>query len=301
MGALMFRATKNGRLAAALCLALLGGCGGGERSESGPVWMPSDAPPSSRAISAGVAAKRPSRTNEPPSASRAVLESVGEIELAKGGVQRIYRVRFRNGPSAQVGVVAQLVSAGSGATVIDGRVVIGDLAPGDVVTPHDTITLRHASDLMIDSVALHWKLTENGDEDGAAGALLRGAPDESAVAALRDYALSATVAGAATTTSPGARLDAVIERDATIEQVNAALRGVQSRIAKMRPGNRTVVLRLPDLGNHDAVRVVAERLRGSPAFESVSVPPPVAAEKAAALSPQAPADPEPDFNDHRDI
>lgn len=296
------------RTAVALCVALSAACGGGETSEPSEIWTPSEGtttgPVQSTGgrASVGDAAARGIHGAVMPSTPYATLENAGEIELARGKVQRAYRVRFHNGPRAQTGLVAELVATGSGATVVDGRVVLGNLVPGAVITPDDTITLSHDSDLVIDVTALRWKLTESAHEDGAAGALLRGPAEGMAVDALRMYKLPMPTLGTAAvgeslTAFPGSRLSAVLQRHATVEQVNAALLGVNARIAEMRPGNRTVLLALADPGDAQVLQRIAQRLREAAAFESVVLPPP----SAAAPIPETAPDPEPDFNDHRDV
>lgn len=301
------RVSGFGRYLAVLCVLLVTACGGDEREEPSPAWTPSEASSSGSTRSAGGGALTGSGgmgrnvEDNPPAVPQATLESAGEIELSGGRVQRIYQVRFQNGPRAQSNLVARLVSAGADTTVVEGRVVLGSLAAGVVVTPADTITLLHAEGLVLDPAGLRWELSESRDHDGAAGALLQGPEAASAVAALRSFELRSPALGTAPVGDnvdafPRARLNAVLQPSATVEQVNAALRRASARIAAMRPGNRTVVLALPDPGDAMALQSLARRLQDSGAFESVTLPPAA----PPGMDTQPPPDPEPDFNDHRD-
>lgn len=82
-------------------------------------------------------------------------------------------------------------------------------------------------------------------------------------------------------------------------QANTALRSVNARIAQMRPGNRTLSLRLPEPGGTEALKRLALRLQATGAFESLTLPP--AAPNPPEPAPQAAPDAEPDFDDHRDV
>lgn len=70
-----------------------------------------------------------------------------------------YRVTVQNGPIAQAGVVARLLSAGAGVTIVDGEVVAGTLGFNAAVTPADTITLRRDPAGAFDLAALSWSVT----------------------------------------------------------------------------------------------------------------------------------------------
>ncbi|MEF7615521.1 gamma-glutamyltransferase [Aquincola sp. MAHUQ-54] len=91
-------------------------------------------------------------------ASVVSLTKVSETRVDRTVFDYVFKVTVRNGGTAQSGIVATLASAGPGTTVIDGRVVVGDLAANASATPADTITLRQDRTRAFDPAALAWQL-----------------------------------------------------------------------------------------------------------------------------------------------
>jgi hypothetical protein len=130
----------------ALACVLLAGCGGGG-DDSGPLDVAGTlaaAPPAAGATAAVSAV--PADT----------LQLVDERAVDTGMVDRVYRVRFRNGGPPQTGVVATLLWAGPQAVVLRGRVAIGAMPAGVVLLPADTVTLRQPRAAVIDVASWRW-------------------------------------------------------------------------------------------------------------------------------------------------
>jgi hypothetical protein len=241
---------------------------------------------------------------ELPASLTLQLEAVGEISLPGGDVERAYQVLVANDDEWRSRLSIEIIGAGSGITVIEGRAEIGDLAPRARLLSADTITLRHDPELPVDAKALQWRLGEIAGSDGV-GTLLAGAANELATNAVRDY--DAThydePSGAATRfVRQGAatpHLSAVVGTNATIDQVNKALRDTQVLIVKMRPGSPTLALRLTQPGGPDPLTKAIDRLQASGAFEWVQPLTGSLADPVRVVEPIPPPDPEPEFDDHR--
>jgi hypothetical protein len=130
----------------ALVCALLTGCGGGG-DDGGPLDV------------AGTLAAEPTAAGNAAAVAPApadTLQLVDERAVDAGMVDRVYRVRFRNGGPAQTGVVATLLWAGPQAIVLRGRVAIGAMPAGAVLQPGDTIALRQPKGAAIDAASWRW-------------------------------------------------------------------------------------------------------------------------------------------------
>jgi subtilisin family serine protease len=87
------------------------------------------------------------------------ITKVSETRVSRTVFDYAFRITVQNGASPLTGVVATLVSAGPGTTIVSGNVSVGDLAPGALVTPTGTVTLRHDRARAFDQSALRWEVT----------------------------------------------------------------------------------------------------------------------------------------------
>jgi len=140
-----------------IAVTLLAGCGGGEREDS--------------AASAQNAAGGPAATEgrakildatSPPTISLTVvsLTKISETRVSRTVFDYTFRITVKNGAVAKTAMMATVVGAGRGTTVIDGSVLIGDIAANATIVPADTIILRHERSQAFNAAALNWIITE---------------------------------------------------------------------------------------------------------------------------------------------
>jgi len=277
-------------LASALLLLALAGCGGGEPtsltlSTSGSAGMsPGQRGYSTVAAGWDDAARRLEAA--PPGAghrtSPAVLALVllNSRDSGPGALDCSYAVRVQNGAQAQTNLTAELLSSGSAASVIRGRVLIGDLAPFEVSRSNDPLVLRDNGPCALKLERTRFALAGSAAAaaaprapeavSGQRGVLLEGVGGLNAIAALRDYSASTD------TSNAGARprFEAILSASAMVGQVNAALTTCGARIVAMNTGNNRVVLELDAAAGAQPPAAVAQRLVYSRAFEPYQPPPP---------------------------
>ncbi len=100
------------------------------------------------------------------------------------------------------------------------------------------------------------------------GVLLPGVPGTNAYSALQGHVEETADASA----SASQQLSAVIDRSATVGQVNAALIAVGARIVAMQPGNPELMLDLVQAARDPAARHAVAQLLATRAFTSVHRP-----------------------------
>ena len=272
------RVGMQGPVLLACCALVLAGCGGG-----GERWTPSDVGQSAPGVAVaagGTGRVAPFTASVGPAPT---LQLEGEIDLPEGRVERAYRVRIVNGPSALEDAVADLIGVAPGVEIVRGRIELGPVAAGAVVVPPSTVTLRHAASVVVDPSSLRWRLHEHATRNDGAGRLLGGEPQQLASGALHDYRAAEPPGGLR-----APRAAAVLAAHATVGDVDRVLRDAQARIVEMRPGSRALTLRLAATDERARQRSL-ERLSASRAFELVRRLPPPAVEAGAAG-----AAPEPD-------
>ncbi|TDP72626.1 S8 family serine peptidase [Roseateles toxinivorans] len=93
-----------------------------------------------------------------PAATVVALSKLSELRVSRTVFDYVFRVTVKNGPAAQTDVRAYVEGAGTGTTVIDGNVLVGNLAAGASATPPDTITLRHDRNVAFNPAALRWRV-----------------------------------------------------------------------------------------------------------------------------------------------
>ncbi len=276
-------------LASAWLLMTLAGCGGGEPtsltlSTSSSTGMPRGQRGYSTAA-AGAGADDAAHLLDavPPAAGRSTSPTVLALVLLNsrdsgpGALDCSYAVRVQNGALAQTGLTAELLSTGSAAAVIRGRVLIGDLAPFEVSRSNDPLVLRDNGPCALKLERTRFALAGSAAaapaprapevSPGQSGVLLDGVGGMNAIAALRDYFAPPAV-------SPRPRFEAILSAGAMVGQVNAALTTCGARIVAMNAGNNRVVLELGAAAGAQTPEAVSQRLVYSRAFEPYQPPPP---------------------------
>ena len=95
-----------------------------------------------------------------PSVTVTGITKISETRISRTVYDYVFQVTVRNNASGSLsGVTANLTGVGTGTTIIDGTVQVGDLAAGATVTPPDTITLRQDRTYAFNSAALTWQIT----------------------------------------------------------------------------------------------------------------------------------------------
>ncbi len=132
-------------------VAALAGCGGDNTSGPGATLN------SNRA-------KALASTTASTTASQAVkivaLTKVGEIRISRTIYDYVFKITIQNDSVARSAIMATATGSGQGTTILDGSVLVGDLAVGATVIPSDTITLRTDRALPFSASAIVWQITE---------------------------------------------------------------------------------------------------------------------------------------------
>lgn len=146
--------------AAILAMAALAACGGGGDPPSLSVGANAvqtasvqTASVQALAVSGSVAASDPTVVG---------LTKLSETRVGRTVFDYVFRITVRNGNVAQTGLAAQLTGSGPGTSVIDGNVLVGNLAPGASATPSDTITLRQDRNSAFQPGLLVWQFSAAG-------------------------------------------------------------------------------------------------------------------------------------------
>lgn len=136
---------------------LLASCGGGETpsdriqsSQANSHQTHSPALPSVKAQAAVVK----------PQTSVVAFVKVGEVRVSRTVFDYAFRVTFQNGEVPRSALMATVVDAGKGTAIVDGSVLIGDLATGASFTPSDIIVLRVDRSSPFDPQTLAWVFSE---------------------------------------------------------------------------------------------------------------------------------------------
>ena len=133
-------------IAATSLLLLQAGCGGGSAG--------TDTASPAQPLAAG---KRGAAAGLPTVVS---LTKVNETRISRTVYDYVFKVTIQNGPTPKTAIIATATGAGQGTTVLDGSVLVGDIAAGATVTPSDTITLRVDRAFVFSVTALVWQITE---------------------------------------------------------------------------------------------------------------------------------------------
>lgn len=90
---------------------------------------------------------------------------VSEKRVARTVFEYTYRITVKNDAIAQKNLTATLTRVGAGTTIVDGKVVVGDLAPNGVSTPADTFIVKHDRALPFQASALVWRFSADSAGD----------------------------------------------------------------------------------------------------------------------------------------
>ncbi len=84
------------------------------------------------------------------------LNKLSETRVDRTNYDYVFSVTVKNGSKAVTNAAQMLTAVGTGSSIIDGNVAIGNLAANEEVTPEDTITIRHNRSLAFNQSALVW-------------------------------------------------------------------------------------------------------------------------------------------------
>lgn len=150
----------------------LSGCGGGDNAADTVALTES---PGKQIATAKFAA-------EADPAKVIALTKISERRIARTVYEYVYSITVKNGSTPQQSIVATITNVGSGTTVVNGSVNVGELLANASVTPTGTITLRHDRAKPFDLAAITWQVTGNTLVDALIeGATLMGAPNSTAL------------------------------------------------------------------------------------------------------------------------
>ncbi|KGF79128.1 hypothetical protein IA69_26220 [Massilia sp. JS1662] len=274
------------RAIAVLFLTLgLAGCGGGEQGASA-----SQSRTAAQVTAAAVA----------QDVSILSLSKLSETRVSRTVYDYVFRITVVNSGAAKTGVVAKLTAVGTGTSIVDGDVNVGNILAGATLTPTDTITLRHDRTYPFSPAALVWSITTTVTPPSVVGILIPGPANARAVDMLTDYVAPRTPADLTLKREGGNSyyaniLHAMVHPTATVASVNAALNASGARLAFSMSGSDVVSLQVPDTANLAALRALADSLVDSGAFVVAAPSMRVASKKlfgsttpAYALSPAGP-------------
>ncbi len=103
------------------------------------------------------------------------LNKLSETRVDRTNYDYVFAVTVKNGSKAVTNAAQTLTAVGTGSSIIDGNVAIGNLAPNEEITPTDTITVRHNRSLAFNQSALVWNAsgTEVSSSSSASSAANR--------------------------------------------------------------------------------------------------------------------------------
>jgi hypothetical protein len=86
------------------------------------------------------------------------IAKVSEKRIDRTVFEYVFKVTVKNGDLPQNNIAATLLTVGKGSTIVDDSVSVGNLVAGAIVTPTDTITIRHDRIYPFDLAALVWRV-----------------------------------------------------------------------------------------------------------------------------------------------
>lgn len=84
------------------------------------------------------------------------LTKLSETRVDRTNYDYVFSVTVQNGSQAVANASQTLTAVGTGSSIIDGNVELGNLVAGEQITPTDTITIRHNRSLPFNQSALVW-------------------------------------------------------------------------------------------------------------------------------------------------
>lgn len=101
------------------------------------------------------------------------LTKISETRVSRTVFDYVFRVTVVNNGSPLTNAEASVTSAGTGTTIINGKILIGNLPSGSSVSPTDTITLRHDRTYPFNAALLGWQVTGTpGTSNPSASAMI---------------------------------------------------------------------------------------------------------------------------------
>jgi hypothetical protein len=140
-------------LLAMVAAAFLAACGGGGSSSS------SSEPPLAAGVPDATTLQAVAVADSSAVIQVALGEKVSETRVNRTVFEYVYKLSVTGGGEALQGLVAKLTGGGTGLSVVQGTVYVGDLAAGASATPAGTITIRQDRTNAFDANALTWTLT----------------------------------------------------------------------------------------------------------------------------------------------
>ncbi|WP_160280102.1 pectate lyase family protein [Cellvibrio mixtus] len=84
------------------------------------------------------------------------LTKLGETRVDRTNYDYVFSVTVKNGAQALTNASQTLTAVGTGSSIIDGSVALGNLVAHEQITPADTITIRHNRSLPFNQSAFTW-------------------------------------------------------------------------------------------------------------------------------------------------
>lgn len=276
-------------------VVLLAGCGGGTNE---PTSRPEGIDrPTARALSAVAAAP----SVAVPDVAVIGMNKVRETRIGRTIFEYDYQIVLQNNGPARASVVATLVGAGAGTTIVNGKINLDPIAAGATVTPGDIITLRHDRTRPFQPAALQWEFST----DPTAFIALPGSPTDQAVDQIPEFRAAVTF--------PGTEIDLDLANGGvtvirskwilgfkpatTVSQINSLLQSLGAPIVRSYLQTAVLEIRVPDPGSLSAMNSGLASLRANPVIEfaiPVMIQPPNAL--PAILQKQAAQQIPPQFN-----
>lgn len=162
-----------GLVAAACCTVVgLAACGGGSGGNGANVAALAALGGQTTSTGTQNPPANPSNPSTPAVAAGVTLLAKVSSTSASGGMtDTVYRVRVVNGATALQSAIATATSTGADVTVLDGIVRVGGLGANASADPQDTITLRHAANV-VPNTRLAWAVREHAAPGAASCAAL---------------------------------------------------------------------------------------------------------------------------------
>ena len=130
--------------ASALALAA---CGGGEQADR---YSTSETKVSAFRLAVAVQEQLPSIIR---------LTKVSETRVGRTTFDYVFKVTIQGGSIDYGQALARVINVGSGTSIVDGEVQIGNIANGATLEASDTITLRHDRAIAFNLSAITWAVT----------------------------------------------------------------------------------------------------------------------------------------------
>lgn len=162
----------------------------------------STATPGANALDVGLHGRAADRSVAVPTAVTSVSlgAKVSEQRIDRTVFEYVYKLNVVNGAQATQGVLVKLVSGGTGTTVVQGTVFVGDMAAAAATAPAGTVTIRQDRSYAFDPSALVFGVSTFSAPSAATCAALANNVGDTALFPAATVVISATLVAAAGTT-----------------------------------------------------------------------------------------------------